>query len=456
MSMKRWQGALLGVVAFALCFAIILVSLGSGIATGEKIKPAPEFVVIDQDGREWRLAERRGNVTVLHFTQLEYPLCLECESSIVAQLRQMQALSASDLPNVTILTINMRKNAFSDPGWLIAERDYGVNVTWSWAEEQEPYATASKYIEYWQVNGALSNPAILLIDQQGRAVSITHVYVVGRGTAEGVRSAGAMRADAQKVLAGEWGDTLVGYTSNAQVGALGMFALGVLTSFSPCSIALLMTMVLYIGSSRTEGKALSSGLGVGLAFTLGLSFIFLLLGLLLGYLGGFLTYSSAFYLLAGGALVLLGINAIVPLRPAFRRLRNGDGESCEQPKGSYGAAGTRLLDRLRKRSTLLAGFALGALFSLGWAPCALSLVFPMLLLMLAQGLGALQTGLLLFVFGLGHGLIIVPLCAASGSLREKLTSSYERAARPITIAFGAAVILMGVLFAVRSFGILLW
>jgi cytochrome c-type biogenesis protein len=454
--MRKWQGALLAVVAFALSFAIIFLSLGSGIATGEKIRPAPEFAVTDSEENVWDLAGQRGNVTVLHFTQLEYPLCLECESSIVAQLHQLQALSEMALANVTILTINLRKNTYSDPGWLIAARDYGVNVTWSWAEEQEPYSAASKYIEYWQVNGALSNPAILLIDQQGRAVSISHVYIVGRGTGEGVRSAAAMQADSQKILAGEWGDTLVGYTSTAQVGLAGMFALGVLTSFSPCSIALLMAMVLYIGAIRPGEKAVRSGLGIGLAFTLGLSFVFLLLGLLLGYLGGFLSYSSAFYLLAGGVLILLGINAIVPLRPAFRSLRSGAEQSCELPKGNYGTAGTRLLDRLRERSALLAGFALGALFSLGWAPCALSLVFPMLLLMLAQGLGALQTGLLLFVFGLGHGLIIVPLCAASGGLRERLTSAYEKAARPIAVAFGLAVILMGVLFAARSFGILFW
>ena len=321
----------------------------------------------------------------------------------------------------------------------------------------QPYAMANDYIEYWQVQGGLSNPTLLFIDEQGNAVGVHHVYIVGRGSADGVRSSGAMASDVQKIAAGQWGDVLLGYTSKAEVNALGMFALGVLTSFSPCSIALLMTMVFYIGASAPRGgrtEALKAGLGIGPAFTLGISTVFLLLGLLLGYLGGFLTLSTAFYLLAGGVLILLGINAIFPLRRAFRRLRTKeDCDCCEVPQSRLGS---RLLEKLGKRSRPLAGFALGALFSLGWAPCALSLVFPMLLLMLAQGLGALQTGLLLFVFGLGHGLVVVPLCAASGELRERLVGRYEQAARPIMLAFGAAIIVMGLLFAARYFGLQLW
>jgi cytochrome c-type biogenesis protein len=458
--MKRWQGGFVAVAAFALCIAILLLSLGSGVISGEKIRSAPEFSLVDHEGAVWNLTEQRGKVVLLHFTQLEYPLCLECEAAIVAQLRQLQALANQSVADLTILTINLRKNAYSDPGWQIAERDYGINVTWAWAEEMQPYAMANEYLEYWQVQGGLSNPALLLIDEQGRAVGVYHVYIVGRGNADGVRSAPTLAADVQKIAAGQWGDTLVGYTSKTEVSAIGMFALGVLTSFSPCSIALLMTMVLYIGA-RTSKKGkdgdLKTGLGIGLTFTLGIATVFLLLGLLLGYLGGFLTMSTAFYLLAGGVLVLLGVNAIFPLRRTFARLRGREeGCACETPRGPFGSMGTRMLDRLRSRSHLLAGFALGALFSLGWAPCALSLVFPMLLLMLAQGLGALQTGLLLFVFGLGHGLIIVPLCAASGELRERLLGKYEQAARPIMWAFGAAIIAMGLLFAARSFGVLLW
>lgn len=457
--MRRWQGGLVAAGAFALCVAILLLSLGSGITTGEKIRPAPEFSVVDRDSVTWNLSALKGGVVLLHFTQLEYPLCLECETSIIAQLRQVQALANEGL-DLTIITINLRKNSFSETGWQIAERDYGINITWAWVEEMQPYAMANEYLEYWQVQGGLSNPALLLIDEQGRAVGVHHVYIVGRGSADGVRSAPAMTTDVQKIAAGAWGDTLVGYTSKTEVNAIGMFALGVLTSFSPCSIALLMTMVLYIGATAPKGgkaEDLKAGLGIGLAFTLGISTVFLLLGLLLGYLGGFLTMSAAFYLLAGGALVLLGVNAIFPLRQTFARLRgHEEGCACETPGGGLGSAGTHLLERLRHRSRLLAGFVLGALFSLGWAPCALSLVFPMLLLMLAQGLGALQTGLLLFVFGLGHGLIIVPLCAASGELRERLVGRYQQAARPIMLAFGAAIIVMGILFAARSFGLLLW
>ena len=109
--MKQWQGGLVAATAFALCIALLLLSLGNGIIAGEKIRPAPEFSVVDHEGATWNLSEQRGRVVLLHFTQLEYPLCLECEASIIAQLRQVQALVAEDL-NLTILTINLRKNSF--------------------------------------------------------------------------------------------------------------------------------------------------------------------------------------------------------------------------------------------------------------------------------------------------------------------------------------------------------
>ena len=463
---KSHAGILMKTVIFLLVIALLLLAFGGVQSTeNREIVEGPQFSAIDHLNRSFSLSDFAGKVVVIHITQLENPLCLECEKDIVAQLREVEKLADSS-SNITVITLNLRKNSASEDGWSLAERNYGINISWNWVEEYEPFNIADRYFEYWQVGGVLSNPTILLLNPEQQIVGAYHVYVVGKGEVDGVQTEAVLLEKAQRIFAGVWGDTMEGSTSASELSFVSMLALGAVTSFSPCSIALLMALVLYIGSMSGEkdegiGKRtkMRYGLGIGIAFTLGMSTIFLLIGLLLGYLGSLLSFSAPFYAIAGAVLVLLGINSIYPFSKMLRRRTNEIDVLdcvCQQPKGRYGGFGRRLLDRARKRSVLLAGFLLGMLFSLGWAPCALSLVFPMLLLMFAQGLPMLQTGLLLFVFGLGHGLIIIPLCAASGELKERLTSRFESAANSIKIAFGAAVIVIGILFAARVWGLQLW
>ncbi|MDD1744152.1 MAG: sulfite exporter TauE/SafE family protein [Methanomassiliicoccales archaeon] len=459
---KRSSGILIKAAIALLVIALLLLAFG-GVQSSEsrEIAPAPQFSATDHLNRTFSLSDFAGKVVVLHITQLENPLCLECEKDIVGELRELEKLASSS--NITIITLNLRKSPASESGWSMAEENYGINVTWYWVEEFEPFGVGDSYLDYWQVDGALANPTVLLLNPGQDIAGAYHVYVVGRGELDGIQTEAALAAKADRIWAGAWGDDMEGSASSSELGIFSMLALGAVTSFSPCSIALLMALVLYIGSmgggrGGRVGPTMMHGLGIGIAFTLGMSLVFLLIGLLLGYLGGLLSFSAPFYAIAGAALVLLGINSIYPFSRMFRKKEEIELTSCacQQPQGRFGGFGRRLLDRARRISVLLAGFLLGMLFSLGWAPCALSLVFPMILLMFAQGLPMLQSGLLLFVFGLGHGLIIIPLCAASGELKARLTTRFESAANSIKIAFGAAVIVVGILFAARVWGLQLW
>jgi cytochrome c-type biogenesis protein len=422
----RYKGPLLIAAVFLLALSMMFLTFGMQTQVGEKIRPAADFVATDQNGQNFSLSDFRGKIVVLYVTQLENPLCLECESSIVGELKEIKKLADGGDPGIVVITLNLRKVPGPEPGWMMAQKDFGINVTWRWVEESDPYPMGKDYLEYWQVNGALSDPAVLIIDGQQNVAAVYHVYVVGRGVVDGVQSADRMVSVSETIVSGTLGDRMIGTTSQTNLGLTSIIVLGVITSFSPCSLALLFTMMMYIGSAGGEGsngqrpkKEMLENIGIGAAFTLGISVVFLMIGLLIGYLSGFMVFSPVFYLISGGVLVMLGANSIWPIKDTIFRTKKGvcvgEGTSCGNvPEGRSGKTGKRLIGRLQGHSKLLAGFFLGVLFSIGWAPCALSLVFPMVLLIFALGLPALQSGMLLFAFGLAHGLVVIPSCAVSG------------------------------------------
>ena len=65
-------------------------------------------------------------------------------------------------------------------------------------------------------------------------------------------------------------------------------------------------------------------------------------------------------------------------------------------------------------------------------------------------------GLLLFVFGLGHGVPIIPLCAITSSARGKLGNKYVAAGKWMQRIFGIIIIAIGIIMAIRFWGINFW
>ena len=76
---------------------------------------APDFSATNWDGENFSLADFRGAPTVLHITNIEVPLCVECEKSLKGQVLELARLKAMD-PKVQIVTLNLRKNPYSQDG----------------------------------------------------------------------------------------------------------------------------------------------------------------------------------------------------------------------------------------------------------------------------------------------------------------------------------------------------
>ncbi len=438
---------------FLLVFIGIMCSPSLIVQSQDQRMPSPDFTATDETGAVFSLHDYAGEVVILHFTGVEYPLCIECLEQIKGQILELEMLAESS-DNINIITINIRKNPSSMTGYNMSAEYFKANISWHWVEDFSPYPIAELYQTYWTVDGAFSNPSLVLIDTNQSIVGVYHVYCLGKGVIDGIQSAESLSHDVKDIMEGTWKGP-DGNLESEEITFAGIFLLGVLTSATPCSLALLITMISYVGSMQKESEKKSKkyslqGLWIGILFTLGMSLVFFVIGMIISSLGVFIEASSVFYLIAGIILIILGINIFKPFRVLMK-------------KKSQQEAGSRIIEKgqgmffkISKKSVYLGAFFLGILFSIGWAPCALSLMMPVFVLTLTQKISILMGGLLLFVFGLGHGVPIIPLCTATSSIRGKLGNKYVNAGKWMQTIFGIIIIGIGVIMAIRYWGIKFW
>ena len=453
------------VVSIILIAAVVAVTFGRPPTEGLfEPQDAAAISVVTLDGEQFDLSDHSGNVTVLHFTAIEEPVCIECENQMREQLEELKDLS-SDLRNVTVVTVNMRKNPYSDDGRTLADRWWGLEVNWTWIEDWSPFPVSEPYREYWTYRDAVSNPSILLIDGDLQIVAVFHVYQMGSGEVDGVQQSDDLFRDIEKIQAGEW-EGFEGEVTTRRITIGAMFALGVITSLTPCSIALMAVVISYVMSGRRRTQdgsdgdrraASVEGLIIGVTFTLGMAGVFFLIGCFLSRVGVVLSATDWFYLFTGILVIILGVNSLYPLSsliPSGLSLRSS--RSREDPS-QHG-----LLQRTVLRlsgdgySGPVVGFTLGVLFSLAWAPCAISLILPVFIWVMAQGNSWVVSGGLLFVFGLGHGVPVILLAVLGRTSRGRLVERSERIGHWVTVAFGIAVIAFGIILILRFWGFKLW
>jgi cytochrome c-type biogenesis protein len=429
-------------------FPTLLVTAGAN----DEIQ-APDFIATDENGAEFSLHDFQGNVTILHFTGVENPLCIECLEEMEGQIHELEKLAESS-DNISIITINIRKNPYSISGYEMAVNDFGANISWHWVEDFSPFPIAVLYQDYWSVDGAFSNPSLVLIDKNMTIVGVYHVYRMGTGTIDGIQTAESLAEDAKSIENGIW-KGLDENLKDEELTFAGIFILGILTSVTPCSLALLIAMISYVGSLQKDSEKKSKkyslqGLWIGIIFTLGMSLVFFVFGMIISSIGVFLQASTVFYLIAGIILIILGINIFKPFSELIQT-------KSEKGTGSrFIEKGQGIFFKISKKSIYLGAFFLGILFSIGWAPCALSLMMPVFILTLTQKISIIMGGLLLFVFGLGHGVPIIPLCTATSSIRGKLGNKYVSAGKWMQRIFGIVIIVIGVIMAIRFWGIKFW
>jgi cytochrome c-type biogenesis protein len=453
----------------SVLFFITLVSLlfGSFFAVVAQENPVPDFQATDLDGKKVKLSDYRGEAVLLHITNIENPLCRECENALHAQTRELERLKQMD-PGQEIITLNVRKNPYSRDGRALSADWWNINATWHWIEDFEPYHLTGRYIDYSTLEGGFSNPTLILVDEEGNVAGIYHVYQLGKGEIDGIQSADSLYSDLKSVKSGEFSE-FQGIASSRGVTYLGMFFLGIVTSLSPCSIALLLAMFSYVMTTRRKEEYLKKstsaskeGFMIGVAFTLGMAAVFFAVGLFLSDLGVFIRQARFFDLAAGLLMIILGINIIKPIgeiiEPVRSRIsfRKADSDDLLAERMGIMERLVHFSMDLFKYSAFIGAFTLGIFFALGWAPCAVSLVFPVLIWLISQDITPLAGGLMLFVFGVGHGVPVIPIATFSRAVGGEIGEKYIWAGKYVTKIFGLIVIAIGLVYATRYFGFKLW
>lgn len=213
---------------------------------------------------------------------------------------------------------------------------------------------------------------------------------------------------------------------NVSLGlAAAAVSAGVLSVFSPCILPLLPVYLGYFSGQEGEGRSSMAGrLGKTLAFVLGVSTVFVLMGVGAGLAGSFLQ-SRTFALVCGVAIVFMGVHQMGLIRiPLLERTRQF---SSPVRPGSRGVVGA---------------FALGFFFSFGWTPCVGPILATVLGVSLQQG-DAVGGGLLLLCYVAGFAVPFLLLAAGSQLLLDKVRGLYPHLNK-VRVAGGVLVVAMGI------------
>ena len=208
-------------------------------------------------------------------------------------------------------------------------------------------------------------------------------------------------------------------TAHLWIAPLLAFAAGVLTSFSPCSLSSIPLVIGYVGGYA--GGDTKRAFRYSLVFCAGMAVTFTALGTLASLFGKLMRGSGSWwYILLGTLMALMALQMwdIINIIPQARVM----GKSAR--KGYIGAAMLGML---------------GGFFA---SPCATP-VLVVLLAMVAQGGSLLWGVLLLFLYSLGHSVLLL-VAGTSVGLANGLASSTRlgRLGRAFKIAMGGAILLL--------------
>ncbi len=205
------------------------------------------------------------------------------------------------------------------------------------------------------------------------------------------------------------------------------FVAGILMFLAPCTLPIVPGYLAFIGKGRPVRNAI--------AFVLGFSLVFILLGSFAGSLGQVVgPYREVLGRIGGGILILFGLTMLGAVAPKFLQ-------------GEWHATLPSFLKLGRPESS----FLVGLLFALGWSPC-IGPILGTVLLFASTSTTAGQGALLLAVFSLGMG---VPFLLTALLLERagKVFSSWG----PVTVALqyigGVALVLIGAVMLFSNMGL---
>ncbi len=216
------------------------------------------------------------------------------------------------------------------------------------------------------------------------------------------------------------------------------FLAGLASFLSPCVFSLVPAYVGYLGGRAAGGENGSNRwvtFSHGLAFVLGFSVVFILLGIALAFAGGLLYDLRTVLTKVGGIVVtLFGLHMIGLFHIPFLAY---DTRVSQAPDPKWGYFSSALM---------------GVFFSAGWSPC----VGPVLgtILTLAINGGSVPLGAAL-LSAYSAGLAIPFLVAALGiGWVTTILLKYNKTMRYVEIAMGVILVVVGVMLFTGAFSLL--
>ncbi len=213
------------------------------------------------------------------------------------------------------------------------------------------------------------------------------------------------------------------------------FVAGLASFLSPCVLPLVPAYISYLSgralAETTTGKQRSKALMHGLAFVLGFSLVFILLGVATSALGGLLYSVRAWLARIGGVVVVIfGIHMTGIVRIPFL-------EYDIRPDAEIDSKG------------LLSSALMGIFFSAGWSPCVGPVLGAILTIALNGGSIA-QGAVLLTAYSAG---LAVPFLLAALSIDwvTVILQKYSRLSRIVEILMGITLIIVGAMLTLGVF-----
>ncbi len=214
--------------------------------------------------------------------------------------------------------------------------------------------------------------------------------------------------------------------TNPWLAVVAVFVGGLLTASNPCCLAMIPLMMSFVAGRREEGFGTLRAFGYSLLFVVGLSITFTALGMIAALAGKIYgDVSSVWNWIVAAVCLVMGLHlmGVIPLTiPDVVRV---------QPKvrGPIGA------------------LVLGLLFGLVSAPCAAPILVVILTYLAGTHASVPYGGLLLFVYALGHSVLVLIAGTSMGLARRILESKrMTRATDLMRRAAGLAIVLVGVYF----------
>ena len=220
---------------------------------------------------------------------------------------------------------------------------------------------------------------------------------------------------------------------------VGAFVAGLLMFLAPCTLPIVPGYLAFI-AGVPQGQAGSSRRRIfinALAFVVGFSAVFIILGSFAAAMGALLgPWRSVIARGAGLLIILFGLTMLgvfnIPLLSQERRMRLPNWLSLGHPHSS---------------------FLIGALFALGWSPCIGPILGTILFLASAKAT-AFQGASLLGVFSLGLALPFL-LCAWLIGRAEGLVQRAGPFAKVLSVLGGAILVVLGALILTNAMGVLI-